>query len=159
MKRGVARANLHSIKGVLGTLMRCFTPSERTEGRIRRLRLRLAAVAFAALVSSMQPGLAADDIKPYDDKLLRLAELLGAVHYLRELCGGADGQYWRDRASELIDAEGAGAARRARFGKSFNLGYNSYRRTYNTCTPSAQTAIGRFLTEGAEIADALARMP
>ena len=32
------------------------------------------------------------DNRPYDSKLMRLAEILGAVHYLRELCGAQEGQ-------------------------------------------------------------------
>jgi uncharacterized protein (TIGR02301 family) len=77
------------------------------------------------------------------------------VHYLRELCGANDGQAWRDRMRELMDAEGSSALRRAKLTRSFNNGYRSYSRTYNACTPSAQTAITRFLTEGSEIADGL----
>ena len=45
------------------------------------------------------------DARPYDDKLIRLSEILGAVHYLRELCGGNEGQVWRDRMRELIDTD------------------------------------------------------
>ena len=86
---------------------------------------------------------------------MRLSEILGAIHYLRELCGSNDGQAWRDRMKELMDAEGSTALRRAKLTRSFNNGYRSYSRTYNNCTPSAQTAITRFLAEGAEIAEAL----
>lgn len=95
--------------------------------------------------------------KPYDDKLLRLSEILGAVHYLRELCGANDGQQWRERMSELVNAEGASALRKARLSRSFNQGYQSYSRTYKVCTPTAQTAIARFMTEGAQIADGLVK--
>ena len=97
------------------------------------------------------------DARPYDDKLLRLSEVLGAVHYLRELCGANDGQLWRDRMRELMDTEGSSALRRARLTRSFNNGYRSYSRTYNTCSPSAQVAVNRFLAEGAEIASGLAK--
>lgn len=97
------------------------------------------------------------DTKPYDDKLMRLSEILGAVHYLRELCGANDGQVWRDRMRELMDTEGSTALRRARLTRSFNNGYRAYSRTYNACSQSAQTAITRFLAEGAEIADSLAK--
>ena len=48
---------------------------------------------------------------------------------------------WRDRMKELMDAEGSTALRRAKLTRSFNNGYRSYSRTYNSCTPSAQTAI------------------
>ena len=103
------------------------------------------------------PPIASPENRPYDDKLLRLSEILGAVHYLRELCGNNDGQLWRDRMKDLMNAEGSSALRRAKLTRSFNDGYRSYSRTYYSCTASAQTAITRFLTEGAEIADTLVK--
>jgi uncharacterized protein (TIGR02301 family) len=100
---------------------------------------------------------AAGDAKPYDDKLMRLAEILGAVHYLRELCSANDGQLWRDRMKELLDTEGGTAIRRARLTRSFNQGYRSYRRTYSTCTPTAQSSVERFLAEGIQLSDGLVK--
>jgi uncharacterized protein (TIGR02301 family) len=116
----------------------------------------LAALALAAADVASAQG-PATDTKPYDDKLMRLSEILGAVHYLRELCGANDGQKWRDQMRELMDTEGSTALRRAKLTRSFNNGYRAYSRTYNACSPSAQTAITRFLAEGAEIADSLAK--
>ncbi|MEZ5923598.1 MAG: TIGR02301 family protein [Hyphomicrobiaceae bacterium] len=101
------------------------------------------------------PARAAEDSKPYDGQLLRLAELLGAVHYLREICGAGDGSLWRDKMEALVEAEGTSALRRAKLVQSFNKGYRSYRRTYQTCTKSAETAVSRFLAEGADIAEAV----
>ena len=123
---------------------------------------RQLAAAGLVIVGTASPTLAqgvlaSPDTRPYDERLMRLSEILGAVHYLRELCGSTDGQAWRDRMRELMDAEGSTALRRAKLTRSFNNGYRSYSRTYNSCTPSAQTAIARFLTEGAEIADALVK--
>lgn len=100
-------------------------------------------------------AMAASDSKPYDDRLLRLSEILGAIHYLRELCGANEGQYWRDRMRDLMNAEGSTALRRAKLTRAFNQGYRSYSRTYNTCSPSAQTAITRFLSEGSELSDGM----
>ena len=100
---------------------------------------------------------APNENKPYDDRLFRLSEILGAVHYLRELCGAEEGQLWRERMSELVKSEGSSALRRAKLTRSFNKGYRSYSRTYNTCSPSAQSAINRFLTEGAQLADGLVK--
>ena len=88
---------------------------------------------------------------------MRLSEILGAVHYLRELCGANDGQLWRERMKELMDAEGSSALRKAKLTRSFNQGYRSYSRTYATCTPSTQTAIGRFLAEGVQISESLTK--
>lgn len=97
------------------------------------------------------------DDRPYDAKLLRLAEILGAVHYLRELCGAEEGQLWRNQMKDILKNEGSTAARRAKLVNSFNDGYRGYRRTYRTCTSSATLAIARFSTEGAQIAVALAK--
>lgn len=119
-----------------------------------RAGLALLAAALAGTAWAQGP---ATDTKPYDDKLMRLSEILGAVHYLRELCGANDGQAWRDRMRELMDTEGSSALRRARLTRSFNNGYRAYSRTYSACSPSAQTAITRFLAEGAEIAETLAK--
>ncbi len=124
----------------------------------RGLRGPLLAALLWAGGATIQPVAAQQsDAKPYDDKLNRLSEILGAVHYLRELCGSNDGQVWRDRMREIVDGEGSSAARRAKFARSFNNGYRGYSRTYQTCSPTAQTAISRFLTEGVQIADALVK--
>lgn len=118
----------------------------------------LVALAGALALAGGSPARAgAADSKPYDEQLLRLAEILGSVHYLRELCSANDGQLWRERMKELLDTEGATALRRARLTRSFNQGYRSYRRTYATCTPSAQSSIERFLAEGIEIGDGLVK--
>jgi uncharacterized protein (TIGR02301 family) len=101
-------------------------------------------------------GQAAGDTKPYDEKLIRLAEILGSIHYLRELCGADDGQAWRERMRELIDAEGATALRRARLTRSFNKGYRSYA-AHTSCTSSHRAAITHFMVEGAEIAETLVK--
>ncbi len=96
------------------------------------------------------------DDRPYDDKLLRLAEILGALHYLRELCGADEGQLWRKQMEGLVQSEGTTAVRRARLVNAFNDGYRGFRRTYRNCNQSATIAIDRFTDEGAKIALALA---
>ncbi len=124
-----------------------------------RRRASALLVAFVVGGNLLADPLRAQDAdtKPYDDKLTRLAEVLGAVHFLRELCGSSDGQLWRERMREILDGEGYTDLRRAKLTRSFNSGYRSYSRTYQTCTPTAQTAISRFLAEGVQIADALVK--
>jgi uncharacterized protein (TIGR02301 family) len=97
------------------------------------------------------------DDRPYDDKLMRLAEILGAIHYLRELCGATEGQVWREQMKEILRNEGTTAVRRAKLVNAFNDGYRGYRRSYRTCTQSATLAANRFSTEGATIAAQLAQ--
>ncbi len=127
--------------------------------RRRQIRMMIATVLLVTggMLGEMRARAQQDDSKPYDEKLTQLAEILGAVHYLRELCGQNDGQIWRDRMREIIDGEGGSALRRAKLSRSFNNGYRSYSRTYQTCSPTAQTAISRFLAEGAQIADTMVK--
>jgi uncharacterized protein (TIGR02301 family) len=127
-------------------------------GLVRTLGIAVLVGAVSITTLAAQTGGPPSlENRPYDEKLMRLSEILGAVHFLRELCGGTDGMLWRDRMRELIEAEGSSPLRKARLTRSFNTGYRSYNRTYSVCTPSAQTAINRFMGEGAEIAETLVK--
>jgi uncharacterized protein (TIGR02301 family) len=95
------------------------------------------------------------DAKPYDSQIFQLSEILGAVHYLRELCGGDEGQIWRQQMRQMVNSEGTSALRRARLVESFNKGYRGYAQTYRTCTKPALLAIDRFMQQGSRLADAL----
>lgn len=101
-----------------------------------------------------KPAAGSDD-RPYDAQLFRLAEILGTLHYLRELCGANEGQIWREHMRELVSAEGTNALRRAKLVESFNRGYRDYSRTYRTCTQPALVAIQRFMDQATTISDAL----
>src|SRR5205085_335315 len=89
---------------------------------------------------------------PYEGDLLRLAEILGALHYLRALCGANEGQTWRNEMQALVEAETPPGERRDHLVASFNRGYRGFQQTYRTCTPAADLAIRRYLEEGARIA-------
>lgn len=88
---------------------------------------------------------------PFDGDLQRLSEILGALHYLRDLCGAKEGQKWRNEMQALIEAETSAGERRTRIVASFNRGYRSFQQTYRTCTPAADFAIRRYLEEGSKI--------
>jgi len=121
-----------------------------------------AGIALAAMlwVTPLATATAAPkgSERAYDVRLMRLSEILGAIHYLRELCDGKDGMRWRNAVNELIKTEGATALRRATIAQRFNLGYRSYRRTYRKCTPSAKNTISRFFKEAIEISDGLIKL-
>jgi uncharacterized protein (TIGR02301 family) len=89
---------------------------------------------------------------PYDPDLQRLAEILGALHFLRSICGSNEGQKWRDEALALIDAEAPGGPRHDQMVQAFNRGYSGFQQSYRTCTPAANVVIHRYLQEGAQIA-------
>ncbi|MFN3869589.1 MAG: TIGR02301 family protein, partial [Hyphomicrobiaceae bacterium] len=77
--------------------------------RIAVLSAMILAASAPLALAQQPPQSATADSRPYDTKLLRLAELLGAVHYLRELCGANEGQFWRDTMTELMKSEGTTA--------------------------------------------------
>ncbi|PPJ47134.1 TIGR02301 family protein [Rhizobium sp. KAs_5_22] len=90
---------------------------------------------------------------PYDDKLARLSEIIGAVHYLRNLCDKEGEPEWREAMQELVDAEtGTEPKRRARMVSAYNRGYRSFASVYTTCTASAIAAEGFYRNEGATLA-------
>jgi uncharacterized protein (TIGR02301 family) len=110
------------------------------------LLVPLLALALAGAPARAQPA------APFDVNLQRLAEIMGALHYLRGLCGANDGQKWRNEVQALIDAEAPSGDRRNRMIASFNRGYRGFQQTYRTCTPAADLAIRRYLEEGSRIA-------
>ncbi|MBX9773388.1 MAG: TIGR02301 family protein [Xanthobacteraceae bacterium] len=110
--------------------------------------LLMAPLAFALAGEPARAQPAA----PYDGNLHRLAEIMGALHYLRGLCGANDGQKWRTEVQALIDAEAPTGERRARMIASFNRGYRGFQQSYRTCTPAADIVIRRYLEEGSRIA-------
>lgn len=141
----------------------CQGPTSTAEAAVPRHSRAMILACVAAFMVAVggspmvppTPAAAQAVEKPYDDRLLRLAEILGAVHYLRELCGANEGQTWRDRMREILDSEGSNALRRARLTRSFNQGYQSYSKTHKVCTTTARTAISRFMSEGVQIAEVL----
>jgi uncharacterized protein (TIGR02301 family) len=84
--------------------------------------------------------------------LLRLAELLGALAYLQDLCGHHQGDIWRTKMAALLNAEAKTPLRKERLAGAFNRGFHGYALTYRLCTANAQAIISRFLTESREIA-------
>ena len=114
--------------------------------------VRTLVTVWLALVASIGLCPAQTPRAPYEGDLQRLAEILGALQYLRTLCGANDGQAWRNEMQALIDAETPSGERRDRLVASFNHGYRGFQQTYRTCTPAADLAIRRYLEEGAKIA-------
>ena len=113
---------------------------------------RVLLLASIALIAAGVPARAEVAAAPFDGSLQRLAELLGALHYLRGICGANEGQKWRNEMQSLVDAETPGGDRRAKMIASFNRGYRAFQQSYRTCTPAADFAIRRYLAEGAKIA-------
>lgn len=122
---------------------------------IRRLA-GICAVTAAILLAGPVPGSAQDGApsRPpaYEADLMRLAEVMGSLAFLRGLCGADDAAQWPEGMQDLLEAEGP--ERAERLAGAYNRGYAAFALTYRRCTPAAEIAIARFLEEG----DALAGM-
>lgn len=108
--------------------------------------LRPIAAAMVLLFVLLPPSQAASEV-PYDAKLMRLAEVLGSIHYLRNICGEKSNK-WRDEMKELLAVENPEPLRRARLIASFNRGYRTFDSVYITCTDQALEAVNRYMAEG-----------
>ena len=111
----------------------------------KSLTALLLVLAFAA------PARAASE-SDFEGELARLSEILGALHYLRGVCGANEGQKWRNEMQALIEAEAQTPDRKTKLVTSFNRGFSGFQQTYRTCTPAADVAVRRYLDEGAKIA-------
>ncbi|WP_449411843.1 TIGR02301 family protein [Methylobacterium komagatae] len=98
----------------------------------------------------------ADVPAPYDRDLMRMAEVIGSLAFLRNLCAMPDAAEWPARMKALIEAEGITPARRDRLAGAYNRGYKAYALTYRVCTAAAHEATARFLAEGEKLSHALA---
>jgi uncharacterized protein (TIGR02301 family) len=112
-------------------------------------RIVMLGLLLLALAAAPARG---QTVAPFDADLARLSEILGALHYLRTVCGAKEGQKWRGEMQALIDAEAPSGERRTRMIASFNRGYQGFQQSYRTCTPAADFAIRRYLEEGSRIA-------
>ena len=120
---------------------------------MRRFPSIILAFVLIVPMTLARPAAAVD--APFDAGLMRLAEVLGSLHFLRNLCGDK-GDQWRRTMERLLTAENPEPERRARFIANFNRGYRSFEGTYTNCTASATEAIGRYTVEGENLARDLA---
>jgi uncharacterized protein (TIGR02301 family) len=102
------------------------------------------------------PAPAPEPPPPYEPQLLRLSEIMGALTYLRDLCGERDAEAYRAKMSALLSVEGTTDARKERLAGAYNHGFQGYALTYRACTPAARVVIARFLDEAARVSKDLA---
>ncbi|WP_332688368.1 TIGR02301 family protein [Bosea sp. (in: a-proteobacteria)] len=93
---------------------------------------------------------------PYEPQLLKLAEIMGSLAYLRTLCGAREAQDWRERMAALLESEGRGPQRRERLASAYNRGFRAYSATHRICGEGSQEASSRLASEGEKLARALA---
>lgn len=89
---------------------------------------------------------------PYEARLLRLAEILGSVQYLRNLCTEDGETTWRKTMQDLLDSETEGEpSRRQHLTAGYNRGFRAFASVYTSCTAAARIAEERYRREGATL--------
>jgi uncharacterized protein (TIGR02301 family) len=112
--------------------------------------------AKAPAPAEAAPAPAAEPPPPYEPQLLRLSELMGALAYLREICGGHDSDAYRAKMASLLEAEAKSETRKESLAGAYNKGFRDYQLYYRVCTPAAREVIARYLDEAAKISSDVA---
>jgi len=121
-------------------------------------------------------------LSAYDEKLLRLAEVLGALHYLANLCpvvspqasqvpqasqtqpnpdaaktaaSAGSNMIWRDYMQNITAALHSDVRQNARLNAAFNRSYQALSDNYRSCTTAAGEALARYHLEGLNISAVL----
>lgn len=118
--------------------------------KLSSLRPLLSAfvVILLSVLSAQSPQAQDNGVKTlppaYGPKMAELAETLGALHYLRQLCNRQEGQIWREHMLKLLELEQPVENRRRQLVSRFNRGFRGYREIYRKCTPPAAEAVNRM---------------
>lgn len=129
--------------------MSARTDRQKVSCPARRAALMLC---LAGILAASGPAAAQETLPPYHEQMARLAEVLGGLHYLRDLCGHGEGMKWRNRMVELLEAEKPGPLREADMIERFNRSYETFAATHNTCTDTTRRIMRDYLEEGAMLA-------
>jgi uncharacterized protein (TIGR02301 family) len=119
-----------------------------------RLALLCAFVGIGALF--VRPATAQDRSPAERQTLTDLAYVLGESHALRQVCAGADDQYWRTRMTELVRMEQPDADFDRQLKESFNTGFTARRGGFPSCTAKARRQAAADAAHGRELSATLA---
>lgn len=115
----------------------------------------LAAVALA--LGPVSGALAQDRSPAERQKLLDLAFTIGESHALRQVCEGADDQYWRSRMVRLTEVEKADQAFDAQLRDRFNTGYAARQGEFPQCDDASRRAEQQVARKGQGLAAKLSQ--
>jgi uncharacterized protein (TIGR02301 family) len=114
-------------------------------------RQLMAAIGVMVLLHS---GTAVNAALP--ERAVQLAEILGAVHHLRDVCGTNEGQLWRNKMIEMLGVLAPSDAERQQLVKNFNDSYYRYKNAYPACSATAARQSDKLMQDGQRLAEELA---
>ncbi len=134
----------------------CLVTDPRKTALLLLIKTGLAA---CLLVLIANPALAQSPVeRPPETRrtMEKLAETIGAIHYLHVVCQGRKTQDWRDRMVEMLELENPGYRARGRLIGAFNQGYRQQARQFPDCGPQIDRQIQIKSEQGRILSDALA---
>ncbi len=125
-------------------------------GMTRKLSgFRTPVLAGAALLFALTLAPAPTRADEMTNGLIRLAEILGSVHHLREVCGANEGPLWRNKMIDMLNAANVDAERRQLLISRFNDAYYGTRDAYPACSSDAAARANSLFDEAHRLAAAL----
>jgi uncharacterized protein (TIGR02301 family) len=112
-------------------------------------------LAIAAMIAALASGAAAQERSPAQHQIISdLAYVLGESHALRQACEGASDQYWRDRMSQMLQAETPDEAFDRVLRENFNTGFSAAQAQFPTCDERSRAQAASIARRGAALAQA-----
>lgn len=91
-----------------------------------------------------------------NDGLMRLAEILGSVHHLRDVCGANDGLLWRNKMIDMMNVAKLDPKQRKAMISHFNDAFYDARTRFPQCTSDAANRANALFDEAHRLAERLA---
>jgi uncharacterized protein (TIGR02301 family) len=91
-----------------------------------------------------------------NDGLMRLAEILGSVHHLRDVCGANDGLLWRNKMIDMMNVAKLDPKQRKAMISHFNDAFYDARTRFPHCTSDAAKRANSLFNEAHHLAERLA---
>lgn len=90
---------------------------------------------------------------PYDDKLVQLAEILGSIDFIRNLCERDSEPQWKAMMGQLLESDARDEpARREKLTAAYNRGYRTFSAIQTRCSAQLRATAERYRIEGATLA-------
>jgi uncharacterized protein (TIGR02301 family) len=119
---------------------------------VAQQRLRQQPPATQPAPAAPQSPPEPEPLRPYDPDLMQLSEVIGALAFMSMLCNERDADGWRQRMTEMIEAEGTTPQRKERLAGAFNRGYLGYQPTHRTCGDRSRQVIDGLIAKGQQLA-------
>jgi len=116
----------------------------------------LILVCFFMIASAMILPAQGQNREPLvrDEGMERMAEILGGLHYLDNLCHGKS-EEWRHFMDRLILTENSSTPLHRRLIAAFNRSYRAFAENHHQCTLAARQAIKLYRQEGVTLSNEL----